>query len=76
MPVLPQSDAHNARKALNGGAGKAFACPHCGLTLTIAPDKRGTRISFAVKEWQRLCKFPDLDSPVLCLAKRGSRRAT
>jgi hypothetical protein len=55
---------------------KTVTCPHCGLVLTIRPSKIGMRLTFAAAEWSRLCKYPALDSPVLCLAERGSRGET
>jgi hypothetical protein len=57
-------------------AAKTATCPHCGLVLAITLDKIDTRVRFGVKEWQRRCRYPDLDSPVLCLAERGSRSET
>jgi hypothetical protein len=49
---------------------KTATCPHCGLVLRITLDKIGTRVRFTVKEWRGLCKFPHLDSPVLCLSAK------
>ena len=49
-----------------------MTCPVCGLVLTVKRTKGGTRLSYDTREWKRLCKRPDLDSPVLCLLQ-GSR---
>ncbi|HWE20902.1 MAG TPA: hypothetical protein VG758_27655 [Hyphomicrobiaceae bacterium] len=52
---------------------KTISCPHCGLVLTIKRVKGGTRISYDPAEWRRLCNYPALDSPILCLVeKRGA----
>ena len=48
----------------------AGRCPHCGLVLTVRQVEGGTRLSYDMWEWQRLCKQMALDSPVLCLLKR------
>jgi hypothetical protein len=48
---------------------KSSSCPHCGLALTIKPDKTETRLSFEVEEWKRLCKYLYLGSPLLCLVQ-------
>ena len=57
-------------------AAKTTTCPHCGLVLTIRPAKIGTHLTFAVTDWKRLCRYPNLGSPVLCFAERGPRRET
>ena len=54
---------------------KTFSCPHCGLVLTIEPTKTGTRLAYDPREWKRVCKHPDLDSPVLCLLQRRRKDA-
>jgi len=51
---------------------KSSPCPHCGLVLIIKPDKTETRLRFAVKEWERLCKYVHLGSPVMCLLQDAS----
>ena len=48
---------------------KSSSCRHCGLVLRIQPDKSETRLSFDGEEWNRLCKYLDLGSPVLCLVQ-------
>ena len=54
-------------------ARRTFSCPHCGLGLTIDDtDTQGsTSISYDPAEWRRLCQYPDLDSPALCLLEGG-----
>ena len=74
--VSPHRAAPDAREDADCVPAKASSCPHCGLFLTIKRDKTGTLLSFNAKEWRRLCKYPDLDSPVLCLAEGGSRSNT
>jgi len=37
---------------------------HAGV---VVPDKLGTHLSFDFEEWKRRCRFPGLESPVLCL---------
>jgi hypothetical protein len=65
IPLL-QSSVNGPGKPA-GGSERTFACPHCGLKLTIVPDKLGTHLSFDFEEWKRRCRFPGLESPVLCL---------
>ena len=68
MPLL-QSSVNGPGKPA-GDSQKAFPCPHCGLMLTLLPDKLGTHLSFDFAEWQRRCRSPGLESPVLCLVGR------
>lgn len=63
---LLQSSVNGPGKPARGSE-RTFACPHCGLKLTIVPDKLGTHLSFDFEEWKRRCRFPGLESPVLCL---------
>jgi hypothetical protein len=51
---------------------KSSSCCHCGLGLRIQPHKSETHLSFDGEEWNRLCKYPDLGSPVLCLMQIAS----
>jgi hypothetical protein len=53
---------------------KTFSCPHCGLLLTLKPGKGGTRLTYNLQEWKRLCTHLDLESPVLCLLERRGFR--
>lgn len=76
IPVVVKPGAQITHKRGDGGAGHAAACPHCGLQLTITRDKLGTRVTFDLREWERLCKFPHLDSPVLCLIARSQSADT
>jgi len=39
--------------------------------LTIKRVRGGTRLSYNAREWEGVCKYLDLDSPVLCLLERG-----
>jgi hypothetical protein len=48
-------------------APRTIFCPHCGLALTIDDSQGGTVVGYAPAEWRRLCKYPDLGSPALCL---------
>ena len=48
IPLL-QSSVDGPRKPA-GGSGNTFACPHCGLKLTIVPGKLGTHLSFDFEE--------------------------
>ncbi len=66
---LVQSGVEGRGKPV-GRSATSFACPHCGLKLTIVPNKPATH-SYDFEEWKHRCKFPDLDSPVLCLVARG-----
>jgi hypothetical protein len=38
----------------------------------IKPGKTETRLIFAFDEWKRLCKYPHLGSPALCLVQIAS----
>lgn len=67
-PLLQSSGNGPGKPA--GGSQRSFACPHCGLMLTILPDKLGTHLSFDFGEWKRRCRSPGLESPVLCLVGR------
>jgi hypothetical protein len=69
IPLLQSSVNVPGKPA--GGAEKTFACPHCGLKLTIVPDKLGTHLSFDFEEWKRRCRFPGMESPLLCLLGQG-----
>ena len=51
---------------------KSSSCPHCNLALMIKPGKTETRLSFAFEEWQWLCKYLYLESPLLCLVQIAS----
>ena len=39
--------------------------------LTIEDVQGSTHISYDPAEWRRRCKYPDLDSPALCLLEGG-----
>jgi hypothetical protein len=67
VPLL-QSGVEGRRKP-GGRSPTSFPCPHCGLKLTIVPNKPATH-SYDFEEWKRRCKFQELDSPVLCLVVR------
>lgn len=53
------------------GHAQTLTCPQCGLALTIRRVKGGTHLSYNARDWKRLCKYPELDSPVLCLLEVG-----
>lgn len=55
------------------GSAQSLTCPQCGLVVTIKRIKGGARLSYNAREWKRLCKNPELDSPVLCLLDKGGR---
>jgi hypothetical protein len=50
-------------------ATQTIACPHCGLNLTIETDAV-TDFTYDAEEWKRLCKQPDLGTPVFCMPSR------
>ena len=52
---------------------KNSSCPNCGLALAIKPSEAETRCSFAYEEWERLCKYLHLGSPLLCLVRAAGR---
>jgi hypothetical protein len=39
--------------------------------LTIDDSEGGPTIIYDPAEWRRLCRYPDLDSPALCLLEGG-----
>jgi hypothetical protein len=39
--------------------------------LTIEDARGATHITYDPAEWRRLCKYPALDSPALCLLEGG-----
>jgi len=43
-------------------------CPRCGLTLQFAARKAGPELTYDFPAWNRLCKFPVLGGPSMCLA--------
>jgi hypothetical protein len=58
-------------------AGRALTltCPRCGLALAVRQVKGGTHLSYNARDWKRLCKYPELDSPVLCLLEASGSLA-
>jgi hypothetical protein len=53
-------------------ARRTIRCPHCGLVLTIEDVQGTSQITYDPAEWRRRCRFPDLDSPALCLLEGGA----
>jgi hypothetical protein len=51
-------------------ATQIISCPFCGLVLTIETSTNETLVTYDHRGW--VCKFPDLGSPALCLAKSDS----
>jgi len=47
-----------------------MACPECGLTLIVETDNTAPDFTYDAEEWKRLCKCPDLGSPVFCIPSR------
>src|SRR5262245_16760380 len=45
---------------------ETITCPHCGLSLAVETDT-ATDFRYDVEEWRRLCKQPDLGTPVFCM---------
>ena len=43
------------------------ACPYCGLALVVCQQDDHQTIHYDFREWAKLCKWPELESPVLCL---------
>lgn len=51
-----------------------MSCPHCGLVLTLDDTQGSIVITYDPGEWLRLCRYPDLGSPALCLLEAGGNR--
>jgi hypothetical protein len=47
---------------------RTVACPRCGLTMSVSQEAGAHQVEFDVRSWQRVCKRPELGSPVLCFA--------
>jgi hypothetical protein len=45
-----------------------IACPDCGFVLTRQMPSYS--LLYALNEWRRLCRRPELDEPVWCLVLR------
>jgi len=54
---------------------KKTVCPHCGLTLVVSQQGVHQTIEYDMSEWQKRCRWQALQSPVLCLVRRGQEPA-
>ena len=65
-----RSNRHSSRaKIQDAMATQIVSCPYCKLVLAIETSTNETLVTYDHREWIPVCKYPDLGSPVLCLAK-------
>jgi hypothetical protein len=48
--------------------GRRSRCPVCGLPLQVRAHGPGPEISYDFPAWDRLCRYPALGGPSMCLA--------
>jgi hypothetical protein len=68
--VTLRSNCRSSRaKIQDTMATQIVSCPFCELVLAIETSTNETLVTYDHREWIPVCKYPDLGSPVLCLAK-------
>jgi hypothetical protein len=49
--------------------GHATRCPSCGLALQVSMRGQGPEMTYDFSTWSRVCRFPLLGGPSVCLAR-------
>ena len=72
---FPLRNAPGLEELGRATAVKEITCPECGLVLRVKDGEESLNLTYAVREWGRLCARRDLGDPAWCLLQRDGTGA-